>query len=96
MRTGLDLRRVEAVVLTDRRPGQAPDTGRPEGQHSDIIRRTLYSVYMHSRAESDIYMCEPGRAPAPRDALSLVSLVNTGRVRDRVQCVIQYYESVCS
>ena len=93
MRAGLDLRRVEAVVLTHRRPDKLRT---PEGQHSDIIRRTLYSVYMHSRAESDIYMCEPGRAPAPRDALSLVSLVNTGRVRDRVQCVIQYYESVCS
>ena len=94
MRAGLDLRRVEAVVLTG-----APDKlsgHRRANTLRYIIRRTLYSVYMHSRAESDIYMCEPGRAPAPRDALSLVSLVNTGRVRDRVQCVIQCYESVCS
>ena len=76
MRAGLDLRRVEAVVLTgapDKLSGHR-NTGEGQQQHSPIqlyiIRRTLYSVYMHSRAESDIYMCEP----APRSGAATLCL----------------------
>jgi hypothetical protein len=75
VRAGLDLRRVEAVVLT-----VAPDKLRTlEGQHSDIIRRTLYSVY--TRAPSAIFTCASPPAPAPRRSVSRVSREYTAGAR---------------
>ena len=95
MRAGLDLRRVEAVVLTHRRPDKLSGHRRA---NTPIYHTShfIFCVHALARRERYLHVRAPGRAPAPRDALSLVSLVNTGRVRDRVQCVIQYYESVCS
>ena len=85
MRAGLDLRRVEAVVLTHRRPDKLRT---PEGQHSDISYTSHFIFCVHALARRERYLHVRARAALRRrDALSVVSLVNTAPVRDRVQHV---------